>query len=342
MKNYLDLLRQICDEGVQVPNRTGIDTLMIPGAMLKFDMADGFPAVTTKKLYYKSVFAELVGFIRGYTTAAQFRELGSKIWDKDANETASWVANPHRKGTDDLGRIYGVQWRHWQSSRNAADILRRLKNAVGQCDGSERGLRSAVNSARIILDTHKTQEVDQLVRAVQTILRDPSSRRIIVSAWRPDELDQMALPPCHVMFQFIVDPVSKKLHLCMNQRSNDCGLGVPFNIASYAALLHIVARLTGYAPGTFTHFLADAHIYVNHLPAVREQLTREPLPLPQLVLSDKIRKLEKSDEQSIAAALEAIEPSDLTIENYQHHPAIAMEMAVERAPAKAPAKSAAM
>lgn len=331
MKNYLDLLRTIRDHGVRVPNRTGIDTLMIPGAMLRYDMADGFPAVTTKKLYYKAVFAELVGFIRGVTNAADFRVLGAKIWDKDANETASWVSNPNRKGTDDLGRIYGAQWRDWNSSRAGKTLAEAVSRMVTQTPANIEALRAELTAA--VSAYERESHVDQLVNAVRTILRDPNSRRIIVSAWRPDELDQMALPPCHVMFQFIVDTASRRLHLCMTQRSNDTALGVPFNIASYAALLHIVARLTGYTPGTFTHFMADAHIYVNHLPAVDEQLKREPLPLPQLVLSDRIKKLESDDPSAIAIALESIDPSDLEIVNYQHHPAIAMEMAVERAPA---------
>lgn len=290
MQSYLDLIERVIREGVRRPNRTGVDTLFIPGAMLQFDLRAGFPAVTTKKLAFKSVVAELVGFIRGVTSAADFRALGTKIWDQNANENAAWLANPARRGEDDLGRIYGAQWRRWNTSSGGT--------------------------------------VDQLVNAIRTILVDPNSRRIVISAWRPDESDQMALPPCHVLYQFLVDATNRVLHLCMYQRAVDLYLGASFNVCSASALLALIARMTGYTPGVFTHCLADVHLYVNHLEQARTQLMREPYPLPDLKISERIKPLAGADPQEIALALEAVEPSDFALENYRHHPALPAPMAV--------------
>ena len=220
-----------------------------------------------------------MGFIRGYDNAADFRELGCKIWDANANENPAWLANPNRQGTDDLGRIYGVQWRDWND--------------------------------------YPGNGIDQLERCYQTILTDPTNRRIIMSAWRPDEFSQMALPPCHVLYQFIVDTTNQRLNLCMYQRSCDMFLGVPFNIASASLLLSIMAKRTGYKPGVFTHFLADAHIYHNHFDQVREQLSRTLFTLPQLgIISDHW------------TTWESIEPQDFHLIHYEHHPAIKAPMAV--------------
>lgn len=243
MKAYHDILQNVLDNGTVQKNRTGIDTLMVPGLIFKHNMAEGFPAVTTKKLAFRSVISELICFIRGTTSAAGFRELGSKIWDQNANENQAWLENPHRKGTDDLGRIYGAQWRSWVRSENK---------------------------------TQPGASLDQIKALLDEIETNPTSRRLIVSAWRPDEFDQMALPPCHYSFQVIIEQTSGTMHLLWNQRSVDTFLGLPFNIASYAALLEILASITGYIPGTLTGFLADVHIYENHLDQVKEQLTRKP------------------------------------------------------------------
>lgn len=302
MKQYQDYLREIMANGSWQENRTGIYTLAIPGAMMKFDMADGFPAVTTKKLAFKQMKGELLGFIRGYDNAADFRELGCTIWDQNANENKQWLANPNRNGTDDLGNIYGVQWRRW---------------FVGDYD----------------------PPLDQLAKAIETIIMDPTSRRILISAWRPDEFELMALHPCHVSYQFIVGQHERKLHLCMYQRSADSFLGVPFNIASASLLLHIVARLTGYTPGTFTHFLADAHIYSNHMEQCLEILKRDPMPLPKLDISTEVYPITEavkyaratngvSPWQHIDRALASIEPEHINLVDYQHHSALKGAMAV--------------
>lgn len=305
---YLDLLKQIINEDNKQPNRTGIDCWTIPGAMMKFDLAEGFPLLTTKQTFFKSIKGELIGFLRGYDDAAEFRELGCKIWDQNANDPGTpehpnkWVVNPHRRGEDDLGRIYGVQWRDWKPS-------------------------------------HGGRVVDQLHEAIHTIITDPGSRRIIISGWRPDEFDHMALPPCHVLYQFIPHQKTGKLHLCMYQRSCDMFLGVPFNIASSALFLSLMAKMTGYEPGTFTHFLADAHVYENHLPQVVTQITRDPFPFPTLNLDlvpeyehkmfirgNRMQWLESV--VNLNTYLNLIKPEMIRIENYQHHEALRAPMAV--------------
>lgn len=288
MNQYLALLQEILAHGTQQANRTGVDAISLPGAMMRFDLAQGFPVVTTKKLAFKAVVAELIGFLRGCDSATQFRALGTKIWDQNANENAAWLANPQRRGDDDLGRIYGVQWRRWRRQ-----------------DGST---------------------FDQVMNALRTIHERPTDRRIIINAWRPDEFDQMALPPCHVLYQFLVNLERRELNLCMYQRSADMLLGVPFNVATSALLLEIFAHLTGYTARHFTHFLADAHIYVNHLDQVREQLSREPFPLPRLQIDPRIPKFDGATFRP--DLIDVIEPGDIRLVDYRHHAAIRAEMAV--------------
>lgn len=294
MKQYQELLQNILINGTWQENRTGIRTKMLPGAMLKFDLRDGFPAVTTKKLYMNAVVGELLGFLRGYHNVADFNKLGCKVWDANAS-APKWLEGEYmttRKSylgdkimEGELGRIYGVQWRDWNCSTEG-------------------------------------QELDQIAKLLHTIENDPTNRRMIVSAWRPDEIDQMALPPCHYAFQVIIEQETKTMHLLWNQRSCDVFLGIPFNIASYALLLHILARVTGYRVGTLTGFLADVHIYENHLDQVAEQLSREPFPLPKLVLSESIVAYPK------VSTLTGIEPMDIYLQNYQHHEPIKAHMAV--------------
>jgi thymidylate synthase len=277
MQNYHELLQNVLDTGVTQVNRTGVSARFIPGAMLRYDLQQGFPAITTKRLAFGAVKGELIGFLHGCQSAADFRALNCNIWTQNANENQAWLNNPNRKGTDDLGRIYGAIWRDFNG-------------------------------------------IDQLKEVVIKIINNPTDRRIIMSAWKPDEFDKMALPPCHVMYQFIVDTVNKKLHLCMYQRSCDLFLGVPFNIASCALLLSIVAEATGYTPGTFTHFLADAHIYENHIEQVKMQLNRQHLEPPKLRLN--MKKMDALD------AILSITPEDVTLVDYNSHAAIPAPMAV--------------
>jgi thymidylate synthase len=298
MKQYLNLMQNVLENGSWQENRTGIRTMMLPGAMLQFDLREGFPAVTTKKLAYKAVVGELLGFLRGYDTVKEFNDLGCKVWDANATAPA-WLANPHNNPnirhldweTDMmvpsgyLGRIYGVQWRNWNCNQ--------------------------------IPGKHTT--LDQIETLLCQIQDNPTSRRLLVSAWRPDELDQMALPPCHYAFQVIIEQETKTMHLLWNQRSCDLFLGVPFNIASYATLLHILARITGYNVGTLTGFLADVHIYENHINQCCEQLSRDPKPLPELVICSTIKQ---------GSSVESVRPDDILLNNYEYWPAIKADMAV--------------
>jgi thymidylate synthase len=297
MKQYLNLLSQILNEGIQQPNRTGIDTLTLPGAMLKFDLRDGFPAVTTKKLAFNQVKGELCGFLEGATSAKRFRELGCTIWDQNANENQTWLSNQSRLCEDDLGKIYGFQWRNFDGCLFDGDLH------------------------------PQKYGVDQIEKALNTLRNDPESRRNIVSAWNPKQLGEMALPPCHVMFQLLVHPSTNTLHMCMYQRSCDMFLGVPFNIASYALLLSLFSQWSGYTPGTLTMFLADAHIYVNHVAQVHEQLLRDPLPLPRLWLESKAPP-EHIQQLPIDVLISSLDPKKIHLLDYQHHPAIRAPMAV--------------
>lgn len=288
MHTYHSILSDILENGSRQANRTGIDTISIPGTSARYDLTEGFPAVTTKRLAWKAVVGELIGFLRGYDSAEQFRSLDCRIWDQNANENAQWLANPNRRGADDLGRIYGVQWRRWRDRRGG--------------------------------------EVDQVMQALRTLHERPIDRRIIINAWRPDEFDQMALPPCHVLYQFVANVERRELSLCMYQRSVDSFLGLPFNVASASLLLSIFARLTGFTPRYFTHFMADTHIYVNHLDQVQEMLARSPRVLPRLLINERIPF--GAGAAFDPAWIDRIEPEDFVLDGYDPHPPIKAPMAV--------------
>lgn len=276
MKNYLDLMKRTINEGVWKKNRTGVDHIGIHDEILKFDLSHGFPAVTTKKLAFKTCLTEMLCFLRGYTSAVDFRNLGCKIWDQNANENKTWLQNPNRKGEDDLGRIYGAQARDW-------------------CG-----------------------EIDQLNNAYKDLRRGIDNRREIVSHWNPSELDQMALPPCHLLYQFGIQ--GDKLNLIMYQRSCDMPLGVPFNIAGYAWLLSIFAQITGHVPGVFTHILHDIHVYKNQVEMAKMQISRVPHPLPQLIINPDIKTLKDLETW--------VTVHDFKLKDYLHHKSINYPMAV--------------
>ncbi len=323
MRQYLDLVRTILDSGSWQDNRTGIRTISIPGAMMRFDLKEGFPAVTTKRLAFKSVVGELVGFLRASRSAADFRALGCKVWDQNANENAEWLANPYRAGEDDLGPVYGAQWRQWpaykllpaSATAQLADALSRGYTVVSQF--REKGLD------QVLL----YKAIDQLRDCLDTIMRNPSSRRILFHGWNCAVLDEIALPACHLLYQFLPNPATREISLCLYIRSNDIGLGTPFNLAEGAALLHLVGRLTGYAPRWFSYFIGDAHIYENHLEMLTEQLTREPLPLPTLAINERVPDFAVTGEYA-PQWLELVEPSDFTLVDYRHHAALTAPMAV--------------
>lgn len=319
MQQYHDLMRRAIEEGVVQHNqRTGIDCHVVPGAQLQFDLREGFPAITTKQLFYKAAIGELLGFFRGYTSAADFRALGCKIWDANANETKAWLANPYRKGVDDLGRLgYSVQWTAWRDTRVARSAAERDEMLA---KGYVEILHDPAQSAWMM-----ERGINQVENALRTILTNPSDRRILISGWRPDEFDQMALPPCHNTYAFIPMEEHRELHLVMTIRSWDLFLGAPFNCFTSALFLALMARLSGYTAATLTMQAANAHVYSNHVEQVREQLTRDHLPPPSLWISDNVKPI--TDVAHVAGAFNRIEPSDIRLENYHHHEAIRAPMA---------------
>ncbi|MFG0213589.1 thymidylate synthase [Brevibacillus porteri] len=264
MKQYLDLCQRILDEGVTKEDRTGTGTTSVFGHQMRFDLSEGFPMVTTKKLHMKSIIHELLWFLSGDTNVRYLQENGVRIWNEWADESG------------DLGPVYGSQWRSFTGR-----------------DG---------------------KTVDQIQWIIDEIKRNPDSRRLIVSAWNPAELDKMALPPCHLLFQFYV--ANGKLSCQLYQRSGDTFLGVPFNIASYALLTHMVAHVTGLEVGDFVHTIGDAHLYLNHIEQVKLQLTREPKPLPKLVLNPEV------------TSIFDFKYEDIEIVGYESHPHIKGEVAV--------------
>lgn len=324
MQQYQELIQTVLDTGSWQDNRTGIRTLSVPGAMMRFDLLnDGFPAVTTKRLAFKSVVGELCAFLRASRSAADFRALGCKVWDQNANENKQWLDNPYRLGEDDLGPVYGVQWRQWPGFK-----LIELDQPAQIADAQKNGFRLISQFddggvAKVLL--HKS--IDQLRECLDTIVNNPGSRRILFHGWNPAVLDAVALPACHLLYQFIPNPTTRELSMCLYVRSNDLGLGTPFNLAEGAALMHLVGRLTGYTPRWFSYFIGDAHIYENHMDMVKEQLTRTPFAAPQLRISDRVPDFAKTGKYE-PEWLEKVEPSDFSLEGYQHHAPITAPMAV--------------
>ena len=264
MKQYLDLLQHVLDNGTDKSDRTGTGTRSVFGYQMRFNLADGFPVLTTKKLHLKSIIHELLWFLSGDTNIRYLKENGVRIWDEWADENG------------DLGRVYGAQWRSWRGANG--------------------------------------ETVDQIANVVRQIRQTPDSRRLIVSAWNPAEVDDMALPPCHALFQFYV--ANGKLSCQLYQRSADIFLGVPFNIASYALLTMMMAQVCGLQAGEFVHTLGDAHLYQNHLEQARLQLTREPRALPRMHINPDVRDIF------------AFKFDDFTLSDYDPHPHIKAEVSV--------------
>lgn len=324
MREYLELVKQVFEQGQWQENRTGVRTLSVPGAMMRMDLKNGFPAVTTKKLAFKAAVGEMVGFLRGARSAADFRKLGCKVWDQNANENEQWLQNPYRQGEDDLGPVYGVQWRQWPAFKLVPNDFALIEYARGQGGWTPIGnVEDDGEEPKVLL----YKAVDQLRYCLDTIIRNPSDRRILFHGWNWAQLDEMALPPCHLLYQFLPNQKSGELSLCLYVRSNDIGLGTPFNLTEGAALLHLVARLTGYTPRWFTYFIGDAHIYENHVEMLQEQLKRQPFAPPRLVISDRIPEYSKTGRYE-PEWLEKVEPSDFSLEGYLHHPPLTAPMAV--------------
>ena len=281
MKAYLDLLRHVRQTGEVRKDRTGVGTLGIFGAQLRFDLAQGFPLVTTKKVHTKSIIQELLWFLAGRTDNAWLTERGVNIWNEWA--TAEQCAKFGR-GEGELGPVYGHQWRNFGATKKA--------------DG-----------------TYNSDGVDQIKLLIEQLKKNPASRRHLVTGWNPLEADKVALPPCHTLYQFHVS-TDNRLSCQLYQRSADLFLGVPFNIASYSLLTHMIAQVTGLKPGHFVHTFGDAHIYSNHLEQVDLQCSREPRPLPRLILNPEIKDLFD------------FKYEDITIEGYDPHPGIKAPVAI--------------
>jgi thymidylate synthase len=264
MRQYLELMRHVLDDGVEKRDRTGVGTVSMFGHQMRFDLAAGFPLVTTKKLHLRSIVHELLWFLAGDTNVKYLNDNGVRIWDEWADERG------------DLGPVYGRQWRSWPAP-----------------DG---------------------RTIDQMAHVVEMIRRNPDSRRLIVSAWNPADVDKMALPPCHCLFQFYV--ADGRLSCQLYQRSADVFLGVPFNIASYALLTMMVAQVTGLKPGSFIHTFGDAHLYLNHMEQARLQLSRAPRALPTMTINPGVHDIF------------AFRYEDFALEGYDAHPHIKAEVAV--------------
>jgi len=264
MKQYLDLLQYVLDHGTEREDRTGTGTVGVFGYQMRFDLGEGFPCLTTKKLHLRSIIHELLWFLRGDTNIKYLKDNGVSIWDEWADENG------------DLGPVYGSQWRSWPDGKGGT--------------------------------------IDQIANVVREIKSNPYSRRLMVTAWNPAEIQDMALPPCHCLFQFYVS--DGRLSCQLYQRSADIFLGVPFNIASYALLTMMMAQVCGLKPGDFVHTLGDAHIYLNHLEQVQLQLTREPRPLPKMIINPEVKDLF------------GFQYEDFTLEGYDPHPHIAGKVSV--------------
>ena len=302
MKTYLDALQQVLNNGTTRSDRTGTGTIGLFGMQQRYDLSKGFPAVTTKKLAWRSVVSELLWFIEGSGDERRLREIlhGSRDSSKDtiwtANATASYWT-PKAKFDGDLGRVYGVQWRKW---RTPIETGGSFTNDFGHSFSVKEGINLV--------------EVDQIKQLIEGIQADPHGRRHILSAWNPGELGLMALPPCHCLAQFYV--ADGRLSCQMYQRSCDMFLGVPFNIASYSLLTAMIAQVCGLQVGEFVHVLGDAHIYLNHVGQVKEQLTREPLPAPTLWLNPDITDITR------------FTMADIRLDNYTSLSSISADMAV--------------
>lgn len=323
MREYLELVKEVINSGSLQTNRTGVKTYSLNGAMLKYDLDKGFPAITTRRVAFKSAIAEMCGFFRPVNNSAKFRAMGCKVWDQNANENLQWLSNPFRKGEDDLGKIYGMQWRRWSAYKK---IYPRNTAAIEYCN-SEQYSKVFVSKDKENPYILFHKEIDQVRQCLDTIITDPDSRRILFHGWNCADLDEMSLPPCHLLYHFHPNKNTKEISLTLYIRSNDLGLGAPFNLIEGAAILSLFGRLTGYKPRWFNYFIGDAHIYENHLEMLKDQLSREPFPMPRLHIADRIPDLSITGKYE-PIWLDLINPDDFRLDNYESHPPIMFPMAV--------------
>ncbi len=285
-QTYFDLINDVLTNGVEKTDRTGTGTTSVFGRQVRYDLSLGFPILTSKRVHWKSVVGELLWFLRGDTNVKWLSENGISIWDEWAD------------GDGNLGPIYGQQWRSW----------------TNRVDTTPRGLHYDHKSGIGFIPSYKDQPIDQIKEVIQQIKTNPDSRRLIVSSWNVGDIPNMALAPCHTMFQFYV--VNGKLSCQLYQRSCDLGLGQPFNVASYALLTHMIAQVCGLGIGDFVHTFGDLHIYSNHMEALKQQLHRTPYPMAKLVLDKSVMDIDGFDFEKV------------TLDGYQHHPSIKLPVAV--------------
>ncbi|XP_017116886.1 thymidylate synthase [Drosophila elegans] len=285
-EQYLDLLRHIIANGERRTDRTEVGTLSVFGSQMRFNMRDCFPLLTTKRVFFRAVAEELLWFVAGKTDAKLLQAKNVHIWDGNSTREFLDKLGHTERAVGDLGPVYGFQWRHFGAE-------------YGTCD-----------------DDYTGKGIDQLRQVIDTIRNNPSDRRIIMSAWNPSDIPKMALPPCHCLAQFYVSQTRGELSCQLYQRSADMGLGVPFNIASYALLTHMIAHVTGLKPGDFVHTMGDTHVYLNHVEPLKEQLERTPRPFPKLLIKRQVQDIED------------FRFEDFEIVDYNPYPKIKMEMAV--------------
>ena len=283
---YLQLVQQVISEGYKSDDRTGVGTYSLFGNQMRFDLTRGFPLLTTKKMYFKGILEELLWFISGSTDANELSKRGVKIWDGNGSREFLDKYGFKDRKEGDLGPVYGFQWRHWGA-------------AYGTCD-----------------DDYTGKGIDQLMECIEMIKKTPNSRRIILNAWNVSDIPKMVLPPCHMMCQFVVNQDTKQLSCLMTQRSCDMGLGVPFNIASYALLTHIIAHVCDLEAHEFIYQLGHTHVYLNHVNALQEQLKRTPKAFPKLRINTKNKDINQ------------FKSEDFELESYEHHDNIKMKMAL--------------
>ncbi|KAH8352338.1 hypothetical protein KR084_003496 [Drosophila pseudotakahashii] len=285
-EQYLDLLKNIIANGERRTDRTEVGTLSLFGSQMRFNMRESFPLLTTKRVFFRAVAEELLWFVAGKTDAKLLQAKNVHIWDGNSTREFLDKLGHTERAVGDLGPVYGFQWRHFGAE-------------YGTCD-----------------DDYSGKGIDQLRQVIDTIKKNPSDRRIIMSAWNPLDIPKMALPPCHCLAQFYVSQTRGELSCQLYQRSADMGLGVPFNIASYALLTHMIAHVTGLKPGDFVHTMGDTHVYLNHVEPLKEQLERTPRPFPKLVIKRQVEDIED------------FRFEDFEIVGYNPYPKIKMEMAV--------------
>jgi len=321
---YKQILNRIINDGVWQDNRTDKSAKFIPSATIEWDLRDGFPALTTKKLYFKQSIGEIVGFLQGATSAARFRDLGCNFWSSDANENKTWLASPFRKGEDDVGNIYGALWRNREVTvwARGADQRKAYEDLGYRWEATADDHTGGFKYAMV-------KNVDQIRDCVDKILNHPQDRRNIFHAWFPEMFPSAALPPCHVMYEFVPDLNNKVLHMTMTQRSTDFLLGAPMNLFGSALILKIIAALTGYTAGQFTHNMTNVHLYENQINAANIQIANIPLGLCDVDINNVLDGNPSVD--GVMGYLDNMTPDDVQVNNYKHHPALPkVEMAQER------------